>query len=686
MTFDGRRVVQWWVRLVGAILLVLLIFLAYARVGAAGFIWDDESHLTQNPCIVGPLGLADIWTSANAVYYPLVLTTFWILHHFVGLIPLPYHILNVAFHAASVLLLWRVLVQLRVRGTWLGAAMWALHPVLVQSVAWITEMKNTQSALFYLLAISSFFQSRDRKQNGFFYWLSIVFFVAAITSKPSTVMLPVALMLCLWWREGGIKQCDLRLFLPFVLISLLASGWTIWEQKFHSHATGAEWVQTPLQRILISADAIWFYLLKLIWPHPLIFVYPRWNIDPSRWFAWIPLVALLFAATVLFIKRNTALRPVAFAFAYFVITLFPVLDFFDVYFFRYSFVSDHFQYLASIGPLALAGAGIVMAVEKVGAHRLAIQAASTLGILLILGAVTFHQSAKYHDLITLYQATLAQNPKCWMAEYNLGLALKNQGQLEEAIVHYRRAINIWPDYVEAHYNLGGAYIEKGEFDEALAEYRRAIEIHPDQADLHNNYGSALRELKQFDQAETEYKRALSLRPQYLDARLNLGSLLLQRGRTAEAIANLETAKSLQPNDAATHVTLALALMKNGRTGEAVSELNRALQLAPEKVSALNSLAWVLATATDNSVRDGKRAVQLAERATALAGNNNAAILHTLAAAYAEAGRFDEALQTARRAMKLASQVDNNAVYNAIRDELPLYELGLPYHETANKNR
>jgi protein O-mannosyl-transferase len=684
MTFVETRVVQWWVRLVGAILLLLLVFLAYARVGAAGFIWDDESHLTQNPCIVGPLGLADIWTSASAVYYPLVLTTFWILHHFFGLNPLPYHILNVAFHAASALLLWRVLVQLRVRGAWLGGAIWALHPVLVQSVAWITEMKNTQSALFYLVAISCFLQSRDRKRNGIFYWLTIFLFIAAITSKPSTVMLPVVLALCLWWREGGIEQRDLRLLLPFVLVSLLGSGWTIWEQKFHSHAIGAEWVQAPLQRVLVSADAIWFYLLKLIWPHPLIFIYPRWDVDPSRWIAWIPLVALLVVATVLFIKRNTVLRPVAFAFAYFVITLFPVLDFFDVYFFRYSFVSDHFQYLASMGPLALAGAAVVMAVEKIGIHRLAIQAASALGILLVLGALTFHQSAKYHDLISLYQATLAQNPKCWMAEYNLGLALKNQGQLDQAIAHYRNAINIWPDYVEAHYNLGGAYIEKGEFDEALAEYRRAIEIHPDEADSHNNYGSALRELKQFDQAEAEYKRALSLRPQYLDARLNLGSLLLQRGRTAEAIANLETARRLQPNDATTHVTLALALMKNGQASKAAAEFNRALQLAPDKVNALNSFAWLLATAADDSVRDGERAVQLAERANVLAGNNDPAILHTLAAAYAEARRFEEALQTARRAMKLASRADNNAVYNAIRDELPLYELGLPYHESKQE--
>src|SRR5205807_6012064 len=157
----------------------------------------------------------------------------------------------------------------------------------------------------------------------------ICFFVAAITSKPSSVMLPVVLALCLWWRKGGIAERDLRLFLPFLLISLLASGWTIWEQKFHSHATGAEWVQTLLQRILISADAIWFYLLKLIWPHPLIFIYPRWNVDSARPLAYIPLVALVIVAIFLFLARNGLLRPVFFAFAYFVIALFPVLDFFD---------------------------------------------------------------------------------------------------------------------------------------------------------------------------------------------------------------------------------------------------------------------------------------------------------------------------------------------------------------------
>src|SRR5438270_3172934 len=200
--------------------LLFVIALSYLRIRNASFIWDDEQHLTQNPVIVGPLGLADIWTSAHAVYYPLVLTTFWILHKFVGLNPLPYHLLNVAWHAFSALLLWRVLVQLRVRGAWLGAAIWALHPVIVQSVAWITEMKNTQSAVFYLLAISLFLQSRGAPERRFLYWLSLMSFAAAITSKPSTVMLPAVLALCLWWREVKVRSSDLLDLVPILFISL----------------------------------------------------------------------------------------------------------------------------------------------------------------------------------------------------------------------------------------------------------------------------------------------------------------------------------------------------------------------------------------------------------------------------------------------------------------------------------
>ncbi|TMP97810.1 MAG: O-GlcNAc transferase, partial [Verrucomicrobia bacterium] len=239
--------------------LIGITLIAYGQTWHAGFIWDDESHLTQNPCIIGPLGLKEIWTSTQAVYYPLVLTTFWILHKFFGLNPSPYHMLNVLMHAGSAALLWRVLRQLNVRGAWLGAALWALHPVIVQSVAWVTELKNTQSCLFYLLSIFWFLkvdanETSDRVRWWRFGW-ALLFFVLAIVSKPSTVMLPGVLALCVWWRRGRIRWRDIANLIPFVLISALASAWTIWEQKFHSGASGAEWAQTWPDRLIIAGRA-----------------------------------------------------------------------------------------------------------------------------------------------------------------------------------------------------------------------------------------------------------------------------------------------------------------------------------------------------------------------------------------------------------------------------------------------
>src|SRR5438876_2499936 len=346
-----------------AFLLIALVFVSYARVLNAGFIWDDESHLTQNPCVVGPLGLKDIWTTTRAVYYPLVLTTFWILHKAASLNPLPYHILNVLMHAGSAVLLWCVLRELRVPGAWLGAALWALHPVMVQSVAWVTELKNTQSCLFYLLSVFCFLnwedQSHTRKRpikSTWMFSLSLVCFVLATLSKPSVVMLPIVLALCVWWRRGRIGWKDGVPLAPFLLISAFASAWTIWEQKFHASAVGPEWTQTWPERLIIAGRATWFYLGKLVWPHPLIFIYPRWEIHSWQWMAYLPFLAATLGLIVLWALPGRGGRALFFAAAYYVVSLFPVLGFFSVYFFRYSFVSDHFQYLASMGPLALAGA------------------------------------------------------------------------------------------------------------------------------------------------------------------------------------------------------------------------------------------------------------------------------------------------------------------------------------------
>src|SRR5438034_1949905 len=283
--------------------------------------------------------------------------------------------LTVLMHAGSAALLWRVLRQLNVRGAWLGAALWALHPVIVQSVAWVTELKNTQSCLFYLLSILCFLkwegsrskagpisklprQRSSERRSLELFALSLVFFVLATLSKPSVVMLPAVLALCIWWRNPRVKWRDMVSLAPFVGISAIASVWTIWEQRFHSGAVGLDWAQTWPERFIIAGRAPWFYLSKLLWPHPLIFMYPRWAIASSQLIAWLPLLATLVGLTALWFVHAKWGRAVFFAAAYFVVSLFPVLGFFSVYFFRYSFVSDHFHYLASMGPLAFAGAGM----------------------------------------------------------------------------------------------------------------------------------------------------------------------------------------------------------------------------------------------------------------------------------------------------------------------------------------
>jgi len=749
-------------------LLIALVCVGYARVFNAGFIWDDESHLTQNPCIVGPLGLKEVWTTARAVYYPLVLTTFWALHKLAGLTPWPYHLLNVILHAGSAVLLWKVLQQLNVRGAWLGAALWALHPVMVQSVAWVTELKNTQSCLFYLLSILCFLkrekdsttnyadntESLEQNSSGDLakppirlFVLSLLFFVLATLSKPSVVMLPVVLGLCVWWRTGRIQWRKFTPLIPFAVISVVASVWTVFEQKFHAGAIGAEWAQTWPERLVIAGRAIWFYPAKLVWPHSLVFIYPGWEINSSRQTAYLPLVGALSGLVVLWLIRARWSRAVFFAAAYYVVSLFPVLGFFDIFFFRYSFVSDHFQYLASMGPLALAGAGITVGCTPlvVVAANLrrgepmsslssdaarprqpqqratsAVAAAPLIGfcgvLLLSLLILTWRQTAIYHDLVSLYTATLTSNPGCWMAHYNLGIVLNDQGKTDEAIAHYQEAIELRPRYAEAHYNLGRLLAQKGRLDDAVAHYEKALEINPADAEARNNLGVTLFGIGRVDDAIAHYQDALKIRPDYAEASCNLAnalltkgdldgaitrysaclalspnqaevqydlaSALLRKGRTDEAIAHYQKALELQPDSADAYANLGSAFLAKGRVREAIAAYRNALRISPENVPAQSNLAWLLATSSDPSLRNGSEAVILAEQAESESSrsDNHPIVLRILAAAYAEAGRFAEARKTAQQALQAAEIQGNSALANTLRDEIALYELALPYHK------
>jgi len=612
--------------LLWGLLLLLAVCLTYSPVCWAGFIWDDYTHLTGNPCIIGPLGLTEIWTTKAASICPLVLTTFWVEHAIWGLNPLPYHLVNVLLQGACAVVLWRVLRNLQVPAPWLGAALWALHPLQVESVAWISEMKNTQSCLFYLLAILFFVKSlRTRMSNeteGRNYALTLLFAALAIASKFSTVILPLVLALCAWWVEGRWQWRTLIRLAPIFLMSVVASGVTYWLGTMESVLVEASARSWP-ERVAATGDVIWFYVGKLIWPHPLMAIYPRWQIDAGQWSSYLPLLAAIIVLFVLWLKRETWARACFFSFAYFLIVLLPFLGLIDQSFWRLSFVEDHLQYLAAMGPLALVGAGLVRLIEFIIPEKRALQLSLGSGLLLLFGALSWQRAWAYENEETLWNDNLTKNPACWVGHNNLGFAhlktgqiddamahfqkglelnsndfsahlglgiiLDQKSQVDEAILHYRKAIEINPIFGEALVNLGNALLQKHQADEAIVQYQKAVAINPNIAGLCFNLGNAYLQKGKIDEAIAQYEKAVKIDPTLAAAHNNLGNSLRLKGRFDEAIVQFQQTLDLDPNLIDAHYNLGLALLEKGRTKEAIAEFQKVLQLNPGDRDAQNHI-------------------------------------------------------------------------------------------------
>ena len=537
-------------------ILILLVILVYTAIWNAGFIWDDGVVLTANPCILGPLGLKEIWTTNAADICPLVLTTFWLEHALWGLAPLPYHLVNILMHGACAVLLWRVLRRLQVPGAWLGAALWALHPVMVESVAWITEMKNTESCLFFLLSILFFVKwLRAKELNnrgpGGSYALSLLFAALAMASKSSTVILPVVLCLCAWWIEGRWHWRNLPRVVPVFVMSVAASAVSIWTQGLQlAAAPDPQWVRPWPQRLAAAGDAVWFYLCKLLWPNPLMTIYPRWQIDAGQWVSYLALVGVILLFSILWLKLRSGgagSRACFFAFAYFLSALLPVLGLIDTFVFRFSLAFDHFQYLASMGPLALAGAGLVQASDFVLPKKPWLQSALCAGLLLVLGIVTWQRTLVYQSEELLWTDALAKNPNCWFGNINIGDALLQKEQPGEAIAQFQKALDIYPNYAAGHYNLGVAFFQEGEFDRAIAQFQKALEINPTYAKAHMDLGLALLQKGQLDEAIEQYRMTLTINPKFALAHANFGVALIRKGQLDDAITEFEEALRLNPN-------------------------------------------------------------------------------------------------------------------------------------------
>ena len=682
--------------------------LAYFPALNGAVLWDDAAHITA-PGLQSVHGLWAIWFTLGATqqYYPILHSTFWLEHRLWGDATLGYRLVNVGLHATAACLFALVLARARSAGfsprpplkiEWLAAAMFALHPVCVESVAWISEQKNTLSLVFYLLSALAYLRF-DRERRWTWYAFALGLFGLAVLTKSVTATLPAALLLVRYWRQGtlGWKRDWLPL-LPWFVLGIGAGLFTAWVENHFIGAQGAAYDLTFLQRSFLAGRVIWFYLGKLFWPANLVFIYPHWTVATN--FPWsLGAVAIVGVLAGLWGWRGRNRGPLV-ALLFFVGSLFPALGFVNVYPFQFSYVADHWQYLPALGIIALVTLGvgalrtswppILPLGKRAGGYRGVIFA---MLVLALFFALTWRQVHLYRTVEILYQDTLRKNPDCWLAHNNLGLLRLDAGKVPEAIDYFKAAIRTKPDSADAYNNLGNAYTkidghaadsvaafeqalhhypdmaeahanlgwalvnEPGRFDEGVGHLQRALKLRPDFYRAHNSLGLALGKLpNRLAEAVKEFEAALEFDPNYAAARMNLGNTLLAAGRTDEAILQIELARQLTPDDPEVHANLGRALARSGRPKDAALAFEYSLHLQPDNAETHNDLGNVLSEAG----RDGE-AIGHYRRALQLDPNSAKAHLN-LALSLRASGDGSEAISHYQAALRLAP--DRAEIWNS----------------------
>jgi protein O-mannosyl-transferase len=580
--------------------------IAYGPALQGGLVWDDASHVTATG-LQSLQGLWRIWfdLSATQQYYPLLHSAFWLEHHIWGDAVLGYHLTNVVLHAISAYLVVLLVKRLSLPGAWLAGLIFALHPVCVEAVAWISEQKSALSGVFYLAAALTYL-SFDRTRRKPQYFLALGLFVLALLSKTVTATLPAALLVVFWWQRGRLAwRRDVLPLLPWLGVGASAGLLTAWVEISPQFigAQGPEYALTLPQRLLLAGRVPWFYAWKVLWPSNLMFIYPQWNIDAGEWWQYLfPLgTAALAIALVLLARKNRG--PLA-GFLFFAGTLFPVLGFLNVYPFRYSYVADHFQYLAALGIIVPAASALTVLAGRISPGKIGAIALPAL-LLATLGAGTWLQSGIYRDYETLFRETLARNPGSALVHNNLGTILMlKPGGIPEALAEFEAAVRLKPDSPEYHVNLGLALAQTpGRLPDAITEYQTALGIDPDFYAAHLNLGLALVQvpgrlpdaIAATQKAIASSQRALRSEPGSWQAHLNLGIAYAQMpGKQADAIAEYRTALRINPNSALAHFHLGNSFHKMGRLPEAIAEYQASLGIDPGVAEVHYELAYALA--------------------------------------------------------------------------------------------
>lgn len=612
------------------LLVVIAVLAAYLPALRAGWIWDDDSYVTANAAVQSPDGLGRIWTLARhpqsgawvsntPQYYPFVFTSFWIEHALFGLRPFVFHLTNVLLHLVNAWLVWKLLARLGMPGAGFAAALFALHPLHVESVAWVTERKNVMSAAFYVLAFLAYLRF-DEERKPRWWLLAFAAFVAALLSKSVTATLPIVLGVAIWWRHRRFGAREIAPLVPFLALGV-ASGWfTAWLEQVKVGARGAEFAHTASERWLFVAPRAWWHYVETTWfPHPLMFVYERWDpssLDPRRWIAPIGIVALVVALFVA--KRRIGWAPILFVFVS-AVTLAPALGFVPVYPHRYSWVADHFAYLGSVPLIAL-----LVLVARSARHfvpdsrRTAIAVAVSVVVLGAYAVLVQREARHYHDARTLWEATIAENDTASLAQVSLGIELMRDPARTPADV--ARAKSLFEQGArdpnlrdQAHTNLGQWYLLRGDSATAIVQYREAL------------------------RADSTHARA----------RTGLADAYAQRVRELGSTADgLRAARDAQ------------------------RELDGDVRFAQME-------AWILAVSPDATVRDATRARAIAE-ALLVRHPGEPLVLDTLAAACAAGSDYAAAIRNAEEAVRITPVLARGP----LEARLALYRRGTSYVEAA----
>jgi tetratricopeptide (TPR) repeat protein len=573
--------------LLAAAALVLLGVLVLRPVLAGGWLWDDESEVTDNRILRDPAGLARIWLApAGPDYFPLKSTAQWLEWRAWGARPAGYHAVSLALHLASALLLWRLLRRLGARWGWLGGLLFAVHPLAVESVAWAAELKNTLSLPLLLLALAAWLDW-DEAGRPAAYARSLLFFLAAMLAKSSVVMLPAVLLLLAWWRRGRIAGRDLAAAAPFFAVSLVLGAVT-W--RFQHRVAIGHWTIAaggPAERVMRAALALGFYFRQAVVPAGLSPLYAAGSVAPS-WPHLLPLAALLALAAWLWAHRSSWGRHGLLGLGFFVLNLAPILGLVDMSYLRYTWVADHFAYLAVIGVAGL-GAAALGALARTAPVR---AGAGAVVLASLLAAESHGYAGVFHDSERLWTYVLARDPASWAANYNLGFAEVQRGSLRAGIGHYETALRLKPDFAQAHSSLSYALLLADRPAAALAEARTAVQLGYGKA--HTNLGNALAQTGDLAGAIQEEKTALEFQPDSPEVEVNLGNALTQAGRVPEALGHFQRALRLQPDFSAGRYNFALALAQGGRLPEAADQLELAAAEAPANATIWNEWGAILA--------------------------------------------------------------------------------------------